>query len=604
MMAVSGQPNGEGAGPDGGEDTANLRHHLRDVEERLREAEETIAAIRSGDVDAIVVQGQAGPQVYTLENDDRPYRRLIEQIGEGALTLTPDGVVLYCNSRMAALLRMPHEKVIGGRMQEMIAADDENLFEGLTTQGGGRGRLRLRVADGGTIPVHLSLTDLVTDGTRLLCGIVTDLTEQQQAETALRDANARLRIEIIERERAEALLHQAQKMEALGQLTGGVAHDFNNLLTVVIGGLEMIERQLPKLQPGPTTARLDRGIDLAKKGADRAAVLVQRMLAFSRRQALDPRPVDVNRLVGGMLEVLRRTLGETIALDAVLAECLWQAQADPNQLESAVLNLAVNARDAMPNGGRLTVRTENRMLAHDGSDPDTADAVAGDYVMVAVTDTGIGMDQETLDRACEPFFTTKQVGYGTGLGLSQVYGFVKQSTGHIALRSRPGAGTTVEIYLPRLVPVLTPGQEQPETFRAEAGGNAGSRGNDTVLVVEDNEDVRSYSVEALRELGYEVLAAVDGGSALDLLDHHPEIRLLFTDIGLPGGMNGRQLANLALRRKAGLKVLLTTGYVQSAATAAQPLDAAVQIVTKPFTFGDLAGRIRLILDGPPLHPQG
>ncbi len=578
-----------------GQKLYGLQRRLRDVEERLREAEETIAAIRTGDVDAIVVQGRAGPQVYTLENDDRPYRRLIEQIGEGALTLAPDGVVLYCNSRLAGLLRMPHEKVIGGRMQAMIAADDQDLFERVTVQGGGRGRLTLQAADGSTVPVHLTLTELVTDGTPVLCGIVTDLTEQQQAEIALREANARLLAETAERERAEALLHQAQKMEALGQLTGGVAHDFNNLLTVVIGGLEMIERQLPKLPPGPPSARVDRGIDLAKKGADRAAVLVQRLLAFSRRQALEPRPVDVNLLVCGMLEVLRRTLGETIALNAVLAEELWPARADPNQLENAVLNLAVNARDAMPDGGRLTVRTENRIL---GNDPAIADAVTGDYVMVAVTDTGIGMDQSTLERAFEPFFTTKDVGYGTGLGLSQVYGFVKQSTGHIALRSRPGAGTTVEIYLPR----LAPGQECPDEVSAGAASDPHSQLGDTVLVVEDNDDVRSYSMDALRELGYAVLEAADGASALEVLERRPEIRLLFTDIGLPGGLNGRQLAHEALRRRAGLKVLLTTGYAQSAGDAGQPLAAAVQVVAKPFTFSDLAVHIRRILDGQSLDP--
>ena len=369
MMDPAGQPDVASSDLDAGQDLAGLQRRLRDVEEKLREAEETIAAIRSGDVDAIVVHGRAGPQVYTLENDDRPYRRLIEQIGEGALTLTPDGVVLYCNSRMAALLQMPQEKVIGGRMQPMIVADDQSAFERLTMQGGGRGSLKLQAAGGRTIPVHLTLTELINDGTRILCGIVTDLTEQQQAETALRESNARLVAEITERERAETLLHQAQKMEALGQLTGGVAHDFNNLLTVVIGGVAMAGRQLSSLPPGPPAARIDRGLELARTGADRAAVLVQRLLAFSRRQALDPRPVDVNLLTSGMLEMLRRTLGETIALDAVLAEDLWQARADPNQLENAVLNLAVNARDAMPGGGRLTVATGNRTLDN-GADTD------------------------------------------------------------------------------------------------------------------------------------------------------------------------------------------------------------------------------------------
>lgn len=594
MNDVAGRPDGAGTDPGAAADLARVQCRLRDAEERLREAEETLAALRSGDMDAIVVQGRAGPQVYTLENDDRPYRRLIEQIGEGALTLTPDGVVLYCNSRMAALLRMPHEKVLGGRMQSMIAAGDRGAFERLAAQGGGRGRFMLQTAQGGTVPVHLSLTGLVSDGAKVLCGVVTDLTEQQQAETALREAHARLLTEIAERERAETLLHQAQKMESLGQLTGGVAHDFNNLLTVVIGGLEMAGRQMPNLPPGAPATRIERGMDLARKGADRAAVLVQRLLAFSRRQVLEPRPVEVNLLVSGMLDVLRRTLGETIVLDAVLADDLWQARADPNQLESALLNLAVNARDAMPNGGRLTVGTGNLTLgraAH--ADPGMADMVAGDYVMIAVTDTGTGMDQETLDRVFEPFFTTKQPGYGTGLGLSQVYGFAKQSRGHIALRSQPGAGTTVELYLPR----LESGQDHPPAVSAAAVGAPASRRGETVLVVEDNDDVRSYSAEALRELGYEVLAVADGAAALALLDRQPGIGLLFTDIGLPGGMNGRQLAHAALCRKAGLKVLLTTGYPQNAGDATPPLDAGVQVVAKPFTFAELAVRIRHILDG-------
>ncbi len=587
----------DGVGTDPGEaaDLAGVRCRLRDAEERLREAEETIAAIRGGDMDAIVVQGPAGPQVYTLENDDRPYRRLIEQIGEGALTLTPDGVVLYCNNRMAALLRMPHEKMIGRSLQSMIAAGDRGAFERLAAQGRGRGRFMLRAAQGGMVPVHLSLTELVNDGTRVLCGVVTDLTEQQQAETALREAHARLLAEIAERERAETLLHQAQKMEAVGQLTGGVAHDFNNLLTVVIGGLEMAGRQLANLPAGPPAARIERGMDLARQGADRAAVLVQRLLAFSRRQVLEPRPVEVNLLVSGMLEVLRRTLGETIVLDAVLADDLWPARADPNQLENAVLNLAVNARDAMPNGGRLTVGTGNRTLGGaPHADPGMAEVVAGDYVMIAVTDTGSGMDQATLGRVFEPFFTTKPPGYGTGLGLSQVYGFAKQSRGHIALRSQPGAGTTVELYLPRLVP----GEGHPRTVGTPAAGAPASHRGETVLVVEDNDDVRSYSAEALRELGYEVLAAADGAAALALLDRQPGIGLLFTDIGLPGGMNGRQLAHAALRRTAGLKVLLTTGYPQNAGDAAPPLDAGVQVVAKPFTFAELAARIRRILDAP------
>ena len=569
-------------------EAGSLRRRLQAAEVDLREARETIAAIRSGDVDAVVVESPAGPRIFTLSNEDQPYRRLIEQIGEGALTLTPDGVILYCNSRVAEMLRMPPEKVIGAKLQPLVALDDRQDFERMLARGWGRHQLMLLATTGGAIPVHLTLTELAGDPARTLCGVLTDLTEQQQAATALRDAHSRLVAEIAERERAENLLHQAQKMEAVGQLTGGIAHDFNNLLTVIIGGLEMVERQVPGLPPGRATSRISRGAAVAIKGADRATGLIRSLLAFSDRRQLNPQPLDANLLIRGMLELMQRSLGERVVLSAELADDLWQVRADANQLENALLNVALNARDAMPNGGPLVLSTGNRTL----SERAAAGTAAGDYMVVTATDAGVGMDEGTLKRAFEPFFTTKEVGSGSGLGLSQVYGFARQSGGFVTLRSQPGKGTTIDIGLPRMMQDEAAANVGPSASTQAVGARRG----ETVLVVEDNEDVRTYRAEVLRELGYEVLTAADGISALALLEQQPQVRLLFADIGLGGEMNGRQLADQALRRSGRLRVLLTTGGDYSP-TGAGAVDVDLQVLAKPFTFAELATGIRRLLDG-------
>ncbi len=403
----------------------------------------------------------------------------------------------------------------------------------------------------------------------------------------LRDANERLRAEAIERERAEGALRQAQKMEGIGQLTGGVAHDFNNLLTVIIGNLEALQRNLRDPKQGSGT--LERSADLAMRGAQRAASLTQRLLAFSRQQPLDPKPLDVNRLVGGMSDLLRRTIGEQVAVETVLAGGLWLVNVDPNQLEIAILNLAVNARDAMPNGGRLTIETANTHL-DEAYAAHQAEVVPGQYVVVAVTDNGIGMSHETLAKAVEPFFTTKEVGHGTGLGLSQVYGFVKQSGGHLKLYSELGEGTTVKIYLPRNLSAERMQEAEPAVTVAGTGNF------ETVLVVEDDADVRTYSTSILRELGYNVLEAQDGKSGLRMLESNPQIEVLFTDVGLPGGMNGRQLADAARKMRPDLKVLFTTGYARNAIVHEGRLDPGVQLVTKPFTYAAVAAKLRDVID--------
>jgi PAS domain S-box-containing protein len=421
-------------------------------------------------------------------------------------------------------------------------------------------------------------------------GAAYDITEAKEAEAALRELNqsleARIEAAILERERVEEALRQAQKMEAVGQLTGGIAHDFNNLLTVIAGNLDLVARRLgPDADP-----RIVRAIGSASVGADRAATLTQRLLAFSRRQPLAPKAIDPNALVAGMTDLLHRTIGETIEVETRLSAGIGRIEADPHQLESAVLNLAVNARDAMPDGGRLVIETS---AAH----VDAAEAAAtngleaGTYAVITVSDTGFGMDSDTVSRAIEPFFTTKDVGKGTGLGLSMVYGFVKQSGGHLKIESKPGQGTRVHIYLPRFT-AESPDEEQSEAAAAPRGG-----GDEIILVCEDDHDVRAYTVELLGELGYQVLEAPDGAATLRIVeDEAQRIDLLFTDVVLPGGMSGAELAKEARRIRPGLKILYTTGYARDAIVHEGRLDPGIELVAKPFAFAELAARVREMLD--------
>jgi signal transduction histidine kinase/DNA-binding response OmpR family regulator len=424
-----------------------------------------------------------------------------------------------------------------------------------------------------------------------------EIAERRRVEAALREseqslegkvaartaellaANDRLRMEALERERVEAQLRQAQKMEAIGHLTGGVAHDFNNLLTVVIGNIGSLQRNLGE----HASPRAQRWLDSAMHGARRAASLTQHLLAFSRRQPLDPKPTDLNELLTSLSEILVRTLGERIQVRTVPGAGLWHAEVDQNQLEAAILNLAVNARDAMPNGGRLTIETANAHIDESYA-ASASEVTPGQYVVVAVSDTGNGMSQDVLERAFEPFFTTKPTGQGTGLGLSQVYGFVKQSGGHVRLYSEKGQGTTVKIYLPRTL-------GQTVAIESEISVVPDGRHEETVLVVEDNANVREYSAEILRELGYTVIEAEDGPAALRQLDRNERVSLIFTDIGLPG-MNGRELAQEARRRRPEIRVLYTTGYARDVVVHHGRLDPGVQLIAKPFTYVDLAAKVR------------
>jgi signal transduction histidine kinase len=400
------------------------------------------------------------------------------------------------------------------------------------------------------------------------------------------------------RQEAESTLRQAQKMEAVGQLTGGVAHDFNNLLTVIMGNLDTLQRQLAAAaNPGDAAtlvAKMTKPLESALQGAKSAAQLTQRLLAFSRRQALEPSRVDANRLVSGMLDMLKRSLGANISIETVLGAGLWPAFADPNQLESAILNLALNAKDAMPDGGCLTVETANTYL-DEAYVRRFGDLDAGQYVVLCVTDTGTGIAKDVLDRVVEPFFTTKPPGEGSGLGLAMVHGFVKQSGGHMRIYSEEGQGTTVKIYLPRLTNVeevsATPAGKPAEVTPVQR-----ARKGETILVVEDNEGVREYAKEVLEDLGYRVFEAGDAVQALAVLNKKPRIDLLFTDVVLPGLGNGRVLATKAREKYPDLPVLYTTGYTRNAIVHQGRLDADVELLTKPYTQQDLARKVRGVLD--------
>ncbi len=399
-------------------------------------------------------------------------------------------------------------------------------------------------------------------------------------------AYAHLREETQLRESTEHALRQSQKMEAVGRLTGGIAHDFNNLLTAIIGNTDLALRRL-----GSNDGRVERSLNAAKDAAQRAAALISRLLAFSRQQPHEVRLTDVNRLVRDMSELLSSTIGEAITIETVLGAGLWRVALDPNELEAALLNLAVNARDAMADGGRLTIETSNAYLDEDYIVKEGADSPAGQYVLVAISDTGTGMSPEVVEQAFEPFFTTKPKGIGTGLGLSMVYGFVKQSAGHVKIYSEVGHGTTVKMYFPRVL------EQRDGALAAAARTDAPPRvsGQETILLVEDDETVNRFATEVLQDLGYVVISAIEASRALTLLDEN-DVDLLFTDVVLPGGMNGRELADVAIKKKPGVKVLFATGYTRNAIIHHGRLDPGVDVLMKPYSYEVLARKVRAVLD--------
>ena len=542
---------------------------------------------------------------------------LFENAPCGYVSAQSDGRILRVNSTIATWLGRSPGELVGRRFQDLLNIAGKIYYEThfaplLRMQGSfNEVALDLVRAEGGLLQVLVNAVErLGSDGsTRFIRITIFNATDRRRYEQELLQARrtaeqasadllelnsnleARVAKAVEERMKAEEALRQAQKMEAIGQLTGGVAHDFNNLLTVILGGLDTIRRQLVTLPTSPATERIDRSVRMASHGAERAATLTARLLAFARRQPLDPKPLDAGRLVTNLADLLQRTLGETIALETVTGGGLWRTQADPGELENALVNLAVNARDAMAGGGRLTIETANAYLddAYIAQVPEPVPP--GQYVLIAVTDTGVGMSRETLAQVFEPFFTTKEVGKGTGLGLSQVYGFVRQSGGHIRIYSELDEGTTVKIYLPRLMA----GQSVTEAEIAPAAAPTHG-GTESILVVEDHEDLRAFSTGVLRELGYQVLEAANGRSALEVLQAAHDVDLLFTDVVLPEGMDGRRLADEASRRRPGIKTLFTTGYTRNAIVHNGRLDPGVHLISKPFSFERLAAKVREVLD--------
>lgn len=468
-------------------------------------------------------------------------------------------------------------------MQNFIAAE-QALLDQRQAEAGWLQRLLLLLIAVGLI-VAAAMSFVLERATRHFIGNLQDRTNQLESE-------------IKRRQETEETLRQAHKMEAIGQLTGGIAHDFNNLLTIIIGNLDTVKRQLAKLGPdrsaSDVAAMVLKQVDVAMMASRNAAKLTHRLLAFARRQPLEPKRVDCNRLISGMSELLRRTLGEVVNLEVVLGGGLWSALADPNQLENAILNLAVNARHAMPEGGKLTIETTNAYL-DEAYVRRFGDLQAGQYVQISVADTGNGIPPDVLDRVFEPFFTTKAAEAGSGLGLAMVHGFVKQTGGHVRIYSEVGHGTTVKIYLPRLHDAeMVASAPMPSTENIAPAARA--RPDETILLVEDNEGVREYARAALEELGYTIIEAANAADALRLANDGARIDLLFTDVVLPGGVSGRQLSDSLLKLRPALPVLYTTGYTRNAIVHHGRLDPDVHLLNKPYTQQDLLRKVRELLD--------
>jgi PAS domain S-box-containing protein len=539
---------------------AQCREDNESLRAQLEELRETLAAIQNGAVDALVVDSPDGQRVYTLEGAEYVYRTLIERMQEGAVILTPGGTIHYCNRRFAELIHMPLEKVVGRPFADWVDAADHPALTALLSGGLERLELLLHANDGATTPTTVSAIAVPGSGLSGMCLVVTDLTER------LRDL-ARV-------SEAERLLRQSQKLDAIGQLTGGVAHDFNNLLMVIAGGLSLLER------PGDAQRRA-RVIAQMRQSTERGASLSRKLLAFSRRQPLNPEPVDLHWQISGMREILDRTLRGDIQVRTELADDLWNIKVDPAEWELVVLNLCVNARDAMPSGGVITISARNALQVRQGE-------LAGDFVMVSVCDTGTGMSADVLTHIFEPFFTTKEIGKGSGLGLPQVYGFTQQSGGTITVASVEGEGTTVTLLLPRTA--AAPAERAPRLAdnRERLNGRLGS-----ILLVEDNDEVAMLVTEMLRELGYRVTRAASAQGALGALADEREIHLVFSDIVMPGTMNGMELAREVRRRRPGASVLLTSGYAGAAVREAEAED--IKILCKPYAIEALDVALRVAL---------
>ena len=499
-------------------------------------------------------------------------RAIVDNITDCVITIKENGRIQSFNAAAEHAFGYTADEVLGQNVRLLMAEPERKRHEGYIANylrtgkgkilGVGPREVTGKRKDGSTVPLEITVSEMVLGAKRMFIGALRDITERKLTEQQLQ---------------------QALKMEAVGQLTGGVAHDFNNLLTVILGSLQLLERCVEGDE------QLQKQVRAASDAALRGAELTKRLLAFSRRQVLEPEVADLNKLVTGMDDLLRRTLGEAIGIRIALAGDLWWTRVDAGQLEVALLNLVLNARDAMPKGGKLTIETANARL----DDEYTARypyVTAGPYVMLAVTDSGTGMSAEVIERVFEPFFTTKETGKGTGLGLSIVYGFVKQSSGHVQIYSEKGHGTRVKVYLPKAEP-------RDKAAREEAAREAAAlTGSETILVVEDEAGVREIAVSLLQHRGYRVLEAEDGPAALSMLDDHPDIDLLLTDVVMPGGMDGSALAREALKRHPKLKILYTSGYAENAVGHGGMLDEGVELISKPYQNAKLVRKVRDVLD--------
>ncbi|OWK31298.1 hybrid sensor histidine kinase/response regulator [Sphingomonas dokdonensis] len=525
---------------------------------------ETTARVRA---DAALARSQAELRALNETLEQHVQERTAERdrvwqlTNDLMATARLDGYLLHVNPAWTRVLGWSEEELLTRPFIEIVDAADHAATADVVARLAA-GELvtnfvdHVLTSDGGKRTIMW--TAVPEEGSDLFYIIGRDLTEQHAVEDALR---------------------QAQKMQAVGQLTGGLAHDFNNLLTGMMGNLELLQVRLTKGRLDD----LDRFVLAAQGAGRRAAALTQRLLAFSRRQTLDPRPADVNRLIAGMEDLLRRTIGPANALEVVGAGGLWTANIDAGQLENAVLNLCINARDAMPDGGRITIETANKWL--DERAARERDLPPGQYLSICVTDTGTGMDQRTIERAFEPFFTTKPIGQGTGLGLSMIYGFARQSGGQVRIYSEVGEGTTMCIYLPRYAGTAETAEDVDAAVVLDRVGGG------TVLIVDDEATIRHLVDEILDEVGYTVIGAADGAAGLKVLQSGARIDLLITDVGLPNGMNGRQVADAGRSLRPGLKILFITGYAENAAVGNGHLEPGMELLTKPFSLDALVGKV-------------
>ena len=524
------------------------------------------------------------------------YRALFETMDEGFCVIEffdgphgPDSDYVHVLANPAYERNAGIPNVVGRKLREMVPDEADGWVElyGSVLRTGTPIRFQRELVATGRF-LEVSSFRLEPASLRQVAVLFKDVSDRARAEADLRRLNetleARVNAAVEARARIEEALRQSQKMEAVGQLTGGLAHDFNNLLAGISGSLELAQMRINQGRLGDVEKYL-----LTAQGATRrAAALTHRLLAFARRQTLLPRPVNVNRLVAGMIELIQRTVGPGIAIENVAATGLWTAHVDASQLENALLNLCINARDAMPGGGQITIETCNRWIDAAGSRQ--LDMPEGQYLSLCVSDTGTGMTPDVRARAFDPFFTTKPIGEGTGLGLSMIYGFAKQSGGQVRIYSEPGQGTMVCIYLPRHL-----GDDEPELPALEPAVAVQAGAGETVLVVDDEPSVRLLIVDVLHELGYAAIEAADGAAGLRVLDSGTRIDLLVTDVGLPGGMNGRQLADAARASRPDLHVLFITGFAENALLNNGQLEPGMAVLTKPFAIDALATRIRQLV---------